>query len=146
MVEQKLRSDVTKFHKGVYAIIKNDNQILLIKKARGPYTGLYDLPGGSPEAGETPEQTLIREVKEETNCDVEEYTFLEEKTIVFSNFTKASGKTGVLQHTGVLFVAQVTGLPTEQGDGLDSNGAIWMPLNQLSSDNATPFALYAKDI
>ena len=146
MEEQKLRSDVTKFHKGVYAIIKNDNQILLIKKARGPYTGLFDLPGGSPEKDEAPEQTLIREVKEETNCDVKDYTFWEEKTIIFSNFTKASGKTGVLQHTGILFVAQVTGQPTEQGDDLDSNGAIWMSVDQLSSDNATPFVLYAKDV
>ena len=89
MEEQKLRSDVTKFHKGVYAIIKNDNQILLIKKARGPYTGLFDLPGGSPEKDEAPEQTLIREVKEETNCDVASCTFLEEKTIIFiKNYNK----------------------------------------------------------
>ena len=133
---------VTKFHKGVYGIIKKDNKMLLIKKARGPYTGLYDLPGGSPEDGETPEQTLVREVKEETNCDVISCSFLEEKTIIFSNFTKESGKTGVLQHTGVLFIVQVNGMPTEQGDGLDSNGAEWVPISQLSSQNATPFVLY----
>ena len=146
MQEVKLRFDVTKFHKGVYGIIKKDNRILVIKKARGPYTGLYDSHGGSPEPGETPELTLIREVKEETNCDVVDYVFLEEKTIIFSDFTPQSGKTGVLQHTGILFQANVTGKPTKQGDGLDSKGAVWICVDDLNSKNATPFVLYGKDV
>lgn len=54
-------------HLGVYAVITNaKNQILLIKKSRGPYKGMLDLPGGGPEFHETFEQTLEREVMEET--------------------------------------------------------------------------------
>ena len=53
-------------HLGVYAIIRQNRKFLLIKKARGPYTGMFDLPGGKIEFGETPEQTLVREVAEET--------------------------------------------------------------------------------
>ena len=132
---------VTRSHLGIYGIIRRNNQILVIRKARGPYTGLYDLPGGSPEAGETPEQTVIREIKEETNCDVISYKPLSKKTIFFSNFTKESEKTGCLQHTGVLFNIEVSGEPTTLGDGLDSNGAEWVDIDSLSCQNATPFVL-----
>ena len=132
---------VTRSHRGIYGIIRRDNQILVIRKARGPYTGLYDLPGGSPEAGETPEQTLVREIKEETDCDVITATNHREKTIFFSQFTKASGETGCMQHTGILFDVTVDGTPTEQGDGLDANGAVWVDIDTFSSQNATPFVL-----
>lgn len=136
-----LHAFVTRSHKGIYGIIRRNGQILVIRKARGPYTGLYDLPGGSPEAGETPEQTLVREIKEETNCDVTAYENKREKTIFFSQFTKASGETGCMQHTGVLFDVHVSGEPTATGDGLDSNGAVWMNTDDLSEQNATPFVL-----
>lgn len=136
-----LHSFVTRSHKGVYGIVRKNNQILLIRKARGPYTGLYDLPGGSPEAGETPEQTVAREIKEETNCDLISCTNQREKTIFFSQFTKESGEAGCMQHTGILFDVEVLGEPTTQGDGLDSNGAVWVDINTLSSQNATPFVL-----
>ncbi len=132
---------VTKTHKGVYVVIRRDNKILLIKQAQGPYTGLYDLPGGSPEGEETPEQTVIREIKEETNCDLISYTNRREMMIFFSEFTQASGETGCLQHTGILFDGQVSGAPTSQGNGLDSNGAVWVDIDALSTQNATPFAL-----
>lgn len=136
-----LHSFVTRSHKGVYGIIRRNNQILVIRKARGPYTGLYDLPGGSPEPGETEEQTVAREIKEETNCDLISYQNKREKTIFFSQFTKASGEVGCMQHTGVLFDVDVAGEPTTKGDGLDSDGAIWIDIDTLSSQNATPFVL-----
>jgi len=136
-----LHSFVTRSHKGIYGIIRKNNQILLIRKARGPYTGLYDLPGGSPEPDETPEQTVAREIKEETNCDLISCTNQREKTIFFSAFTKESGEVGCMQHTGILFDVKVVGEPTTQGDGLDSNGAVWVDMDTLSGQNATPFVL-----
>ena len=136
-----LSSDVTRAHRGIYAIIKKEGKVLVIKKARGPYTGLYDLPGGSPEGNETPEETVIREVKEETNCDVQSFSNKREETILFSDFTKESGEVGCMQHTGVLFDVEVSGTPTTSGDGLDSNGAVWVDIDSLSPKNATPFVL-----
>ncbi len=141
MTNQYISPVVTRSHRGIYGIIKENGKILVIKKARGPYTGLYDLPGGSPEPGETVEQTLIREIKEETNCDVLEFDNIREKTIIFSDFTKESGEVGCLQHTGVLFDVKITGKPSESGDGLDSNGAVWIDIDTLSMENATPFVL-----
>ena len=132
---------VTRTHRGIYGAILRENKILLIRKARGPYTGLYDLPGGSPEAGETPEQTLVREIREETECQVIQSDFLCEKTIFFSDFTVASGEKGCMQHTGLLFSAEIKGEPATTGDGLDSGGAEWVDVETLTSQNATPFAL-----
>lgn len=61
-------------HVGVYGIatrpLAGDLQLLCVLKARGPYLGLWDLPGGTPEAGETGLETLKREVFEETGLRV----------------------------------------------------------------------------
>lgn len=65
---------LTKSHLGVYAIIEKDDRLLLVKKTRGPYTGMWDLPGGSPAHGETLFQTLQREVVEETGIEIAEVT------------------------------------------------------------------------
>lgn len=138
-----LREDVTRAHLGVYGVIKQGNKILVIKKARGPYTGLYDLPGGTPENNETSEETVTREIKEETNCDVLNISNKRIYTILFNHFTSKSGDTGCLQHTGILFDVSVRGIPTITGDGLDSNGAKWVQINELSPLNATPFVLLA---
>lgn len=134
---------ITKTHFGVYGIIKQKNKLLLIKKMRGPYTGLFDLPGGGPEDGETHEQTLIREIKEETGCDVISMQNKQFKSIVFSDFTKQSGETGVLQHNAVLYDTTIKGEPSVTGDERDSGGCVWVDVADLTQQNATPYALMA---
>ena len=46
------------------------DQILLVKRDTVPFKGYWALPGGRMEPGETVEQTVVREVKEETGLDV----------------------------------------------------------------------------
>ncbi|MDD2665479.1 MAG: NUDIX hydrolase [Methanocellales archaeon] len=55
----------------VDAIILCNHKIVLIKRKNPPYENYYALPGGFVEKGETVEQALIREAKEETGLDVE---------------------------------------------------------------------------
>jgi 8-oxo-dGTP diphosphatase len=47
-----------------------ESKILLIKRNTVPFKGYWALPGGRMDPGETVEQTIVREVKEETGLDI----------------------------------------------------------------------------
>ena len=70
MKEPQYEMKIKKSHLGIYAIIEKGQSILLVKKSRGPYQGMWDLPGGRPAHGETIFQTIQREVKEETGIQL----------------------------------------------------------------------------
>jgi len=55
----------------VSAAIIRDGRILVVRRARGPALGVWTLPGGVVEAGETLTEALIREVAEETGMRIE---------------------------------------------------------------------------
>jgi len=55
----------------VSAAIFRRGQVLLVKRARPPVTGVYTLPGGVVEAGETLRDAVMREVLEETSLTVD---------------------------------------------------------------------------
>jgi len=56
---------------GIGAVIINEGKIALIKRGSEPSKGKWTIPGGLVELGETLEQSVIRETKEETGLDVE---------------------------------------------------------------------------
>src|ERR1700730_1789921 len=64
------RTYPTRPYLAVSAAIFRDGKVLLVRRARAPAHGLYTLPGGGVELGETLEQAVIREVREETALDV----------------------------------------------------------------------------
>ncbi len=57
------------------AIIKNEHgQILIARRLKGKaQEGLWELPGGKLEPGESPEACLVRELEEEMNIRIEPY-------------------------------------------------------------------------
>ena len=55
------------------AILEKDGKILIAKRETGDelFAGLWEFPGGKVEEGETPEECMAREIKEELNISVE---------------------------------------------------------------------------
>jgi 8-oxo-dGTP diphosphatase len=55
------------------ALVDADGRVLIAQRPEGkPMAGLWEFPGGKVERGERPEQTLIRELKEELGVVVNE--------------------------------------------------------------------------
>jgi 8-oxo-dGTP diphosphatase len=58
----------------VSAAIVRDGKVLIVRRARPPAGGLYTLPGGVVEVGETLMEAVVREVREETTLAIEPVT------------------------------------------------------------------------
>ncbi len=50
-------------------ILRHEGRYLLVERARGTGTGQFAFPGGRADAGETPEATARRELREETGLE-----------------------------------------------------------------------------
>jgi 8-oxo-dGTP diphosphatase len=55
----------------VSAAIVRDGKVLVVRRARMPAQNLYTLPGGAVELGETLHDAVMREVREETQLEIE---------------------------------------------------------------------------
>lgn len=133
---------IVKTHVGAYGILIRNDKIALIKKARGGYKGKYDLPGGGIEHTEPPIETLHREIMEEIGGTVIEEKLLD-VTSTNIKWQMSEDKIEDLHHIGILYVItiQEENLKIE-ADGLDSEGAVWLPIIQLKEELLSPFAWY----
>ena len=63
-------TEVKKVIVSCLALINDDNEVLFCKRSDDSnFSGCWEFPGGKIEEGETPEQALIRELKEELNIE-----------------------------------------------------------------------------
>jgi mutator protein MutT len=53
------------------AVIEKDGCILIARRMRGLHAGVWEFPGGTLEEGETYEECLKRELREELSVDAE---------------------------------------------------------------------------
>ncbi len=62
----------------VAAIILNENnQIFATQRGYGDYKGWWEFPGGKIEQGESPEEALVREIREELDCSIKVEKFFD---------------------------------------------------------------------
>jgi ADP-ribose pyrophosphatase YjhB (NUDIX family)/catechol 2,3-dioxygenase-like lactoylglutathione lyase family enzyme len=105
----------------VGAIAVQNGAVLLIKRGRPPGLGLWSLPGGRVEVGESDREAVIREVLEETGLNVEVVDFVGE--------VERPGIGGVVYRIRDFSVRILAG---SLGAGDDAADIAWVPLDSLA--------------
>lgn len=114
---------------GAYGVIIKDNSLLLLRQTNG-----YDLPGGGVDFGETFEEAVIREVKEETGLIVDNPRILGVETGFYIPFKQDIEE--AKQAIQLYFICDYQGGELST-DGFDPNEQIyaeapeWVPLEKL---------------
>ncbi len=133
--------EVKSTHVGAYGFIIKNDEVALIKKARGGYTGLLDMPGGGIEHNETPVEALKRELMEEAGVTVVKQELITATSRTFDwQMTKSIIEN--LHHIGILYKVEVKeDKVKEESDGIDSNGCNYYKIKNLSKKELTPFTI-----
>ena len=68
------------------AIIIKDNKIFITQRGYGQFKDFWEFPGGKLEKGESAQDCLIREIKEELNAEIEIVKFLNTIEYTYPDF------------------------------------------------------------
>ena len=120
---------------GVGAVIIRDGQVLLVKRGREPAKGLWAIPGGAVEPGETLQAAAEREILEETGVVIN----AGEPIFAFDLIEK--DETGALKFHYVIVdlrAEYVSGEPVAADDAADAR---WLAPRDLDSLDVVPVTL-----
>lgn len=70
----------------VAAIIVKDNQVFATQRGYGEFQGWWEFPGGKMETGESPQEALKREIREELDAEIDVKELLETVEWDYPNF------------------------------------------------------------
>ncbi len=116
---------------GVGALIFNRDKILLVERGKEPLQGYWSLPGGVLEVGETLEEGIIREVREETGLEVKPVKMLE----IFERIIRDAQGVAEYHYVLVDYICRVTGGQLHAAD--DASRAAWVARRSLPSYQIT---------
>ena len=116
---------------GVGAVIVCNGRILLEKRKGEPGKGKWTIPGGLVELGERAEQTVIREVREETSLEVENPELID----VVDSITFDEG--GRIKYHFVIidYFVKLKGGTVKAAD--DAAELKWVPFNEVEKYDLT---------
>lgn len=116
---------------GVGAIILRGDKILLEKRGNEPARGQWTVPGGVVEVGESLEDAVVREAKEETSLDVSNPRLIDVVDQVHID------KDGKIEYHYVIvdFALESVGEPEASSDADELN---WVLLNEVEEYELTP--------
>ena len=113
----------------VSALVISKNGILLIKRNKEPNKGLWSIPGGVVEIGETQKDAIIREIAEETGIQSEIIDFFNTDDIMLQD---SEGKIEYQYMINRYFVRAST---INTKPGLDEVDAAWFNLDNLPTED-----------
>ena len=111
--------------KVVAAIIKKEKQIFATQRGYGDYKDWWEFPGGKIEQGETPEEALVREIKEELDTTITVDRFLMTVEYDYPDFHLSMDCFFCSIESGNLTL-------------LEHEAAKWLPVNNLRQVNWLP--------
>jgi 8-oxo-dGTP diphosphatase len=114
----------------VSAAIFRDGQVLLAERGKPPLTGIWSLPGGHVETGETVRQAALREVMEETGITAEIVGHLDVHDVIV--LTDDDGKAGNLRAHYVLNVFYGRWLAGEPKAASDCRNARFVDVDDVA--------------
>ncbi len=117
---------------GVGAVIIDDKQVLLVRRANPPLQGEWSIPGGLVETGETTRDAIIREVLEETGLRIEVAALVE----VFERILRDSQSR--VQYHYVLLDYRCRVLSGQAQAGSDVSEVRWATLDELELLSVAP--------
>jgi 8-oxo-dGTP diphosphatase len=126
-------------HIGIYGLIEQDDDILVIRKSRGPYKGLFDLPGGRPSHGEPILEALTREIKEETGIEGGNYSFFGNFSFLVS-YKDSDDIQKELYHIALTYRVKNIEVKSFNPNIIDEdvNGSLWIKRHNLSKQESSP--------
>jgi 8-oxo-dGTP diphosphatase len=116
---------------GVGAIILDRDKILLEKRKNAPSKGKWAIPGGLVELGESMEQAVIREVKEETGLEV-----YEPRLVDVVNYISL-GERGAVKYHFVIVDYLVTVKSGKPKAASDADALKWVPFSEVEEYDLT---------
>jgi 8-oxo-dGTP diphosphatase len=119
----------------VGAVVFKDNKVLLIRRAKPPAKGLWAIPGGSVNLGETLQQAAERETLEETNL-----TILATKPVFTFEVIEKDDHNQVRFHYVIidLVADYISGIPLP---GDDADEVRWVSSKELKNLDINPRTL-----
>ena len=115
----------------VSAAIIRDGRVLVARRARGPAYGIWTMPGGVVEAGETLIEALKREIEEETAMIVEPVALAGHREVVVRDDDKRVSRHFVIMCFAARWISGEPRLNEELAE------ARWLKLDELSSLKTT---------